>query len=115
MTSELKLVIENAGEGAAPAKPDVATMNPMDALNRRDIELIKKSLVGLHRDSAEMRNTMVAIHHRNNTVPSKSFFLTLGLVGFIGISGLAIMRPQLHAALQHVPALARLADDIKAR
>jgi hypothetical protein len=114
MTSELKLVIENAADGVAQ-KPDVSTMNPMDALNRRDIELIKKSLVGMHRDSAEMRSTMVALHRRNETVPSKSFFLTMGIVSFIGLGALTMARPHLHEALQHVPALAHLADDIKAR
>jgi hypothetical protein len=114
MTSELKLVIENA-DGTGATKPDLASMNPMDALNRRDIELIKKSLVGMHRDSAELRTTMVALHQRNSAAPSRGFFLTMGLVWFIGIGALTMMRPHLHAALQHMPALANLSSATTAR
>jgi hypothetical protein len=106
--SELKLVLGEDGEADVPARQDVSAMNPMDALNRRDIELIKKSLANMHKDGAELRSTIVALHARHTQAPSRGFFISLGLVGFLVIGTLAAARPTLDAALQHVPVLARL-------
>jgi hypothetical protein len=107
--SELKLVLGSDGEPevAAP-KPDLSSLNPIDALNRRDIELIKKSLAGMHKDGAELRNAIVALHTRNSRAPSRSFFISLGVVAFIAVGTLAAARPTLDEALQHVPMLAKL-------
>ena len=107
--SELKLVVENGSDGAAPVKPDVSTLNPFDALNRRDIEMIKRSLVNMHKDGADLRTTIIALHERNCHIPSKSFFVGLGLLGLIGFVALSIVRPQLETALHHIPVLAKLA------
>lgn len=108
--SELKLVIENDTENASMTKPDVATLNPFDALNRRDIELIKKSLANMHKDSADLRTTLVALYQRNNRVPSKGFFISLGFLLFIGVGLLTAARPQLDAALHRVPVFAKLSN-----
>lgn len=107
--SELKLVLGSDGEPeAAASKPDLSNLSPIDALNRRDIELIKKSLAGMHKDGAELRNAIVALHTRNSRVPSHSFFISLGVVAFLAVGTLAAARPTLDEALQHVPMLAKL-------
>jgi hypothetical protein len=103
--SELKLVVENAAENAAPAKSEGVSSNPWDALNRRDIELIKKSLINMNKDSADLRNNMILLYQQNNRVPSKTFFVGLGLLWFLGFSALTIARPHLDVALQHLPGL----------
>ncbi len=105
--SELKLVVENDADNPLTTKSDVSALNPFDALNRRDIELIKRSLVSMHKDSADLRTTIIALHERNSHVPSKSFFFGLGLIGLIGFGALTVARPQLEAALRHIPALSK--------
>lgn len=106
--NELKLVSgDEAVTTEAPAN-DLSRANPTDALNRRDIELIKRSLVGMHKDCAELRSTIVALHGRQSQAPSRGFMLGLGLVALIAVAGLSIARPQLDEALHGTPALARL-------
>ena len=107
--SELKLVVENASDETSPVKPDLSTLNPVDALNRRDIELIKRSLATMHKDSADMRTTIIALHERNCHVPSKSFFFSLGLLGLLSFGILSAVRPQLETALHHIPVFAKVA------
>lgn len=107
--SELKLVLGSDGEPEGSAlKPDVSKLNAMDALNRRDIELIKRSLANMHRDCAELRETIVALHSRHNQAPSRGFFISLGVIGFLAVGTLTAARSSLDAALLHVPAFAKL-------
>ena len=105
--NEFKLV----GDEAAPSEaagPDLAKANPMDALNRRDIELIKRSLVSMHKECAELRKTIVALHGRQGKAPSRGFVFGLGLIALVAVSALAIARPQLDGALHGMPAFAKL-------
>lgn len=115
MTSELKLVVESAADAPMAEKHDVGSMNPIDALNRRDIELIKKSLAGMHRNNTDLRSAMIALHQRDAQVPSRRFFITMGVIGFVAVSALAVLRPQVEAAVQRVPMLARLSADASVR
>ena len=106
--SELKLVLGNDDEpDASASKPDISKLNLTDALNRRDIELIKRSLTTMHRDCAELRETIVALHARHSRAPTRGFFISLGVLGFLAIGTLAAARPSLDAALQHMPVLAK--------
>lgn len=105
--NELKLVMED-GAAADLTRPDLSKANPMDALNRRDIELIKRSLATMHKDCAELRSTIVALHGRQSRAPSKGFFLSLGVLAFVMVAGLSIARPQLDAALHDMPVMAKL-------
>ncbi len=107
--NELKLVVgEEAAAAEAPADPP--KVNPIDALNRRDIELIKRSLASMHKDCAELRSTIVALHGRQSRAPSKGFFLGLSFVAFIIIGVLSVARPQLDAALHGLPMFAKLSS-----
>ena len=87
---------------------DLSKANPIDALNRRDIELIKRSLVGLHKECAELRSTIVALHGRQSRAPSRSFLLGFGALAFVVVAGLSLARPQLDEALHGMPPLAKL-------
>jgi hypothetical protein len=106
--SELKLVLGPDGEpDATAAKADLSKLNPMDALNRRDIELIKRSLANMHRDGAELRETIVSLHARHSQAPSRGFFIGLSVIGFLAIGVLTTARPNLDAVLQHIPVLSK--------
>ena len=108
--NELKLVLGDEAAMAETLGPDPSKANPIDALNRRDIELIKRSLASMQKDCAELRSTIVALHGRQSRTPSKSFFLALGVFAFVVVGAVSAIRPQLDAALNGVPVLAKLTD-----
>lgn len=108
--NERKLLAGDDIPGSDAASTDVSKLNPMDALNRRDIELIKRSLNTMHKDCAELRETIVSLHARQSSAPSKGFFLGLGAVSLVLAAGIVIGRPQIDATLHGLPAVAKLMD-----
>ena len=108
--NERKILVGGDGAVAEPQTADLSKLNPMDALNRRDIELIKRSLNTMHKDCAELRDTIVSLHARQSGTPSRGFFLGLGAVSLILAVGLVVGRPQIDATLHGTPAVAKLMD-----
>lgn len=108
--NERKLLVGDDSPASDASSTDISKLNPMDALNRRDIELIKRSLNSMHKDCAELRETIVALHARQSNVPSKGFFLGLGAVSLILAAGVVIGMPQIDATLHRSPAVANLVD-----
>ncbi|MDX7949751.1 hypothetical protein P7D22_00990 [Lichenihabitans sp. Uapishka_5] len=103
-----RMVGDEAVSVGESASANLVTPNPMDALNRRDIEIIKRSLVNMHKDNAELRGAIVALHGRGTAAPSRLFFVSLGVVMLIVVGAVTIARPQIDASLSKIPALARL-------
>lgn len=117
--SELKLIVgDEAGANdtataAAPAEPP--KVNPMDALNRRDIELIKRSLAAMHKDCAELRSTIVALHGRQSAAPSRGFFLTCGAVALVAVLGISAVRPLVKGIMHGSLAMAQSSATARAQ
>ena len=111
--SELKLVVENGADGPVSTRLDAGQVNPLDALNRRDVELIKRSLHNMHKDSADLRSAMIALHEKHTNSPSRSFFVSMALIWFVGFAALTIARPQLGAALHRLPGITHVAEMLR--
>ena len=105
--SELKIVSDAADQSKPEAPRSALPVAATDAaFTRRDLDMIKRDLITVRKDYSEIRTTMVILTHQHSNAPSKSFFMSMGLVWLLLLAALLIFQPQLSAIGGHLATLA---------
>jgi hypothetical protein len=96
--SDLKIVADpDAPEQVEPSRASVPVPASDAALSRRDLDMIKRDLITVRKDYREIRDNMVVLTHQYSRSPSRSFFITFGVVWLALLAGLLIAQPHLAA------------------
>ncbi len=98
--SDLKSLMEPETPDAtdhSKAKLPVAATD--GALNRRDLDVIKRDLITVRKDYSEIRENMIVLTHQYSSAPSKSFFVTFGVIWLALLAVLLTFQPQMTAGV----------------
>ncbi|MCW6507332.1 hypothetical protein [Lichenifustis flavocetrariae] len=94
--SDLKIVADpDTQEQVEPVKAALPVLANDGVLTRRDLDMIKRDLITVRKDYCEIRDNLVVLTHQYARAPSRSFFVTFGLLWLIVLAGLLIFQPQL--------------------
>lgn len=97
--SDLKIVMDpESPESVDPPKPKLPVAANDAALNRRDLDVIKRDLISVRKDYSDIRENMVILTHQYSRTPSKSFFVMFGLIWLALLAGVLTFQPQLTTA-----------------
>ena len=101
--SDLKLILEpEAAESVDQNKASLPVSVNDSALNRRDLDLIKRDLITVRKDYSEIRENMVILTHQYSRTPSKSFFITFGAIWLLLLATVVTFQTQLTSVAMHL-------------
>jgi hypothetical protein len=104
--SDLKIVADpDASEPMDGPRTSVPVPVNDAALNRRDLDMIKRDLITVRKDYREIRDNMVVLTHQYSRAPSRSFFITFGIVWLALLAALLFVQPHLSSVTERLAAL----------